>query len=84
MDTEDAFNIFMVLQTLWQKPFSFWRENFSSPGAQFTGDEDDIDLEYSRYWRMMRHIHARSEWQFLKIIIISVFLTRLTRLESTR
>ena len=82
VDTEDAFNIFMVLQTLWQKPFSFWRQNFSDSGARFTGDEDAIDLEYLRYWRMMRHIEARSEWQFLKIIIISVFLTRLTRMTS--
>ena len=82
MDTEDAFNIFMVLQTLWQKPFSFWRQNFTDPGVTFTGDEDMIDLEYLRYWRMMRHIQARSEWQFLKIIIISIFLTRLTRMTS--
>ena len=82
VDTEDAFNIFMVLQTLWQKPFSFWRQNFSDPGVTFTGDENGIDLEYLRYWRMMRHIQARSEWQFLKIIIISIFLTRLTRMTS--
>ena len=70
VDTEDAFNIFMVLQTLWQKPFSFWRENFSSPGAQFTGDEDDIDLEYSRYWRMMRHIHARYNNTISGVVIL--------------
>ena len=82
VDTEDAFNIFMVLQTLWQKPFSFWRRNFSDPGAKFTGDENKVDLEYLRYWRMMRHIEARSEWQFLKIIIISIFLTRLIRMTS--
>ena len=45
VDTEDAFNIFMVLQTLWQKPFSFWRQNFFDPGVRFSEDENLIDLD---------------------------------------
>ena len=76
IDTEDAFNVFMVLQTLWQKPISFWKKNFTQPGAELVGE---VDLEYQRYWNMMRHIQERSEKQFLKIIVISVFLLRLSR-----
>ena len=76
IDTEDAFNVFMVLQTLWQKPFSFWKKNFTQPGAELVGE---VDLEYKRYWNMMRHIQERSDKQFLKIIIISVFLLRVSR-----
>ena len=79
IDTEDAFNIFMVLQMLWQRPVSFWKHNFSFPGATLTRD---VGLEMERYWRMMRHVEDRNQSQFLKIIIISIFLLRVNRLTS--
>ena len=78
VDTEDAFNIFMVLQTLWQRPISFWRENLKLEKDELL-QVGEMDLPYRNYWRMMRHKEDRSEKQFLKIIVISLFLMRSTR-----
>ena len=78
-DTEDAFNIFMVLQLLWQKPYLFWAKNFSrteKDGIVVTGD---VGYEYQRYWNMMRHIEDRTDQQFVKTICISLFLMRMSR-----
>ena len=75
-DREDAFNIFMVLQVLWQRPFSFWKDNFIYPGAVMK--DGGVDDDYARYWRMVRH----PDKQFIKIIIISIFLLRLNRMTS--
>ena len=80
VDTEDAFNVFMVLQTLWQRPVTFWRRHFCCPGARLVrGGEAGVGLEYRRYMDMLRHVHDRSTKQFIKIIIISVFLVRVMR-----
>ena len=78
VDTEDAFNIFMVLQTLWQRPVSFWRENLKREEDELL-QVGEMDLPYRTYWRMMRHKDSRTEKQFLKIIIISLALLRSTR-----
>ena len=71
----------MVLQTLWQKPLNFWEKNFTKTeaGIELMDDADDVDLEYKRYWDMMRHKENRTDKQFIKIIVISLFLLRVTR-----
>ena len=78
VDTEDAFNIFMVLQTLWQRPVSFWRENLKREEDELL-QVGEMDLPYRTYWGMMRHKDSRTDKQFLKIIIISLTLLRTTR-----
>ena len=78
VDTEDAFNIFMVLQTLWQRPFSFWKKNLILEKDELC-QVGEMDPPYTTYWRMMRHKEDRTDTQFLKIIIISVFLLRCGR-----
>ena len=78
-DTEDAFNIFMTLQTLWQKPPSFFFDNWSREKVELVGE---VDLEYQRFWNMVTHHETRTERSFLKIIIITVFLLRCNRMTS--
>ena len=78
-DTEDAFNIFMTLQALWQKPPSFFFDNWTRDGVELVGK---VDLEYQRFWNMVTHHETRTEKSFLKIIIISVFLLRCNRMTS--
>ena len=79
VDTEDAFNIFMTLQTLWQKPPSFFYDNWSRDQVELIGE---VDLEYERFWNMVTHHETRTERSFLKIIIITVFLLRCNRMTS--
>ena len=69
-DTEDAFNIFMVLQTLWQKPVSFFFENLTTESIELVGE---VDLEYRRLWNMVSNRNNRPNKIFLKIDTISVF-----------
>ena len=82
-DTEDAFNIFMVLQTLWQRPFAFWKNNLRLEKDELF-EVGEMDLPYRTYWSMMRHKEDRTEKQFLKIIIITVFLIRSTRYQVAK
>ena len=78
-DTEDAFNIFMTLQALWQKPPSFFFDNWSRDTMELVGE---ADLEYRRFWMMETHHETRTDKSFLKTIIISVFLLRCSRMTS--
>ena len=78
-DTEDAFNIFMALQTLWQKPVSFFFENWNRESVELVGD---VDLEYRRLWNMVSHRNNRPDQSFLKIVTITVFLLRCNRMTS--
>jgi len=78
-DTEDAFNIFMALQTLWQKPVSFFFENWNRENVELVGD---VDLEYRRLWNMVSHRNNRPDQSFLKIVTITVFLLRCNRMTS--
>ena len=78
VDTEDAFNIFMVLQTLWQRLLAFWRENLKREGDELF-QVGEMDHPYRSYWGMMRHKDSRTDKQFLKIIIITLTLLRCTR-----
>ena len=77
-DTEVAFNLFLPLKWLWQKPFEFFKENWNEAG-ELVGK---VDLEYKRMWSMVTHLDTRSWASMINVVVVTTFLLRCNRLTS--
>ena len=77
-DTEVAFNLFLPLKWLWQKPFKFFRENWNEEG-ELVGE---VDLEYARMWSMVTHLETRNWASLVNVTVVTIFLIRCNRLSS--
>ena len=77
-DTEVAFNLFLPLKWLWQKPFDFFRENWNEKG-ELVGK---VDLEYARMWSMVTHLETRNWASLVNVVVVTIFLIRCNRLTT--
>ena len=77
-DTEVAFNLFLPLKWLWQKPFEFFKENWNKAG-ELVGK---VDVEYARMWSMVTHLDTRSWASLINVVVVTTFLLKCNRLTS--